>query len=373
MAYKKNDKGLYDVDVSYTKLNGKYGRKRKNNITTLKEAKLIEAEFIAVYRNGEVRDVKLKAAIDQFIDYKRVRVKETHIIKTLTLMNLVKDLWNFNIESIKPQHITKLQSDLKSKHLSVTYINECVNRLYSVFEFSRTFNNTSNNPCEKVERLKRTTPKEPITFWTLEEFTQFDNAIKKLCDDAKNYDEHFSHFEYRVFFNFLYCIGTRCGETQALNWNDLDLDNNHTVRIDKTLTFRTSKGLYNITTPKTLASNRTVTIPLKLIEMLSQLKEYKIEHGRFSEKHFVFGYPDTPFHNSTLTRRKNMYCELAGVKQIKIHDFRHSHASLLINNDVNILVICSRLGHADVKMTLNTYSHMFKSTEDEALHFLNNL
>lgn len=359
MAIRKLETSNYEVDVSYTKLNGKYGRKKKKNISTLKEAKLIEAEFIAVYKQGEVRDLKLKNAIDQFLDYKKVRVKETHIIKTITLMNLVEDLWDYNIEKITPTHIAKLQKSLIDKQLSTTYINECLNRLYSVFEFSRNFNNTKNNPCEKVERLKNNKPKNNIDFWTYEEFELFDNAIT-------------DSLEWKTFFNLLYFTGIRKGEAQALNWKDIDFETK-LLSISKNLTFRTSEGLYKITTPKTINSNRVITVPDKVIELLKQLKIEKSNNHKFKDDHFIFGYPDTPIHDSTLTRRKNKYCDLAGIKQIKIHDFRHSHASLLINNDVNILVVCQRLGHADIKMTLNTYSHMFKTREDEALQFLNNL
>ena len=65
----------------------------------------------------------------------------------------------------------------------------------------------------------------------------------------------------------------------------------------------------------------------------------------------------------TLANIKNRYCEKAGIKNIRIHDFRHSHASLLINSGASIVLVAKRLGHKDITMTLNTYSHI--SPQDE--------
>lgn len=68
-----------------------------------------------------------------------------------------------------------------------------------------------------------------------------------------------------------------------------------------------------------------------------------------------------------------MNCKLAGVKQIRIHDFRHSYASLLINNGANITMVAKFLVHAKVDETLNTYSHMFKNKLDDIVGTINRL
>lgn len=61
----------------------------------------------------------------------------------------------------------------------------------------------------------------------------------------------------------------------------------------------------------------------------------------------------------------------AGIKKIRIHDLRHSHASLLINKGQNILIVSQRLGHSDVKQTLNTYSHLMPNVQKEILNAIN--
>ena len=69
----------------------------------------------------------------------------------------------------------------------------------------------------------------------------------------------------------------------------------------------------------------------------------------------------------------NKYTQLAGVKQIRIHDFRHSCASVLINNGASIMVVAKFLCHAKIDETLNTYSYLFKNKMDEIVQTMNNL
>ena len=66
-----------------------------------------------------------------------------------------------------------------------------------------------------------------------------------------------------------------------------------------------------------------------------------------------------------------LYSSLAGVKTIRIHDFRHSHASLLANMGINIQEVARRLGHSNVEMTWNTYSHLYPKEEEKAIAILN--
>ena len=68
-----------------------------------------------------------------------------------------------------------------------------------------------------------------------------------------------------------------------------------------------------------------------------------------------------------------MYAQSANIKVIRIHDFRHSHASYLINEGINIQEIARRLGHADVSITVKTYAHLYPKESERALNALNKL
>lgn len=92
----------------------------------------------------------------------------------------------------------------------------------------------------------------------------------------------------------------------------------------------------------------------------------------FNDSYFVIG-DIAPQISSTITARKNRNCEIAGVKQIRIHDFRHSCAFLLIYKGANIITISKFLGHTKIDETLNTYSHMFKNKLNDIVNTINKL
>ena len=127
-----------------------------------------------------------------------------------------------------------------------------------------------------------------------------------------------------------------------------------------------------INTPKTNKSIRQVKLDDELISKLNELKEFYKGFVDFNDDWFIFGWLN-PLSPSTIGRKKDKYCKLAEVKKIRIHDFRHSHASLLLSMNVPITVISERLGHSDINMTLNTYSHMIPKDEDKAVNILNQI
>lgn len=126
---------------------------------------------------------------------------------------------------------------------------------------------------------------------------------------------------------------------------------------------------YEITTPKNRSSYRNVLMPHNLVQMLWEHKDRcKTEYG-FQEDWFVFGSQE-PLSDQTIRRRLNEYADKAGVKRIRVHDLRHSHASLLINKGQNILIVSQRLGHSDITQTLNIYSHLMPNVQKQIINAL---
>ena len=78
-----------------------------------------------------------------------------------------------------------------------------------------------------------------------------------------------------------------------------------------------------------------------------------------------------PLAETTVQKRKKTAIQKSGVKEIRIHDFRHSHASLLLNNGVNVLAVSKRLGHSNVNMTMRVYAHLMEKTDESMMEFLN--
>ncbi len=144
------------------------------------------------------------------------------------------------------------------------------------------------------------------------------------------------------------------------------------MNINKTISKETIDNERIINSPKTADSIRKVKLDNELVNNLEILKNYYKNYIGFQEEWFIFGglHPLSP---STIGRKKDKYCEIANVKKIRIHDFRHSHASLLLSKNVPITVISKRLGHSDIDLTLNVYSHMIPKDEDKVVDILNEL
>lgn len=163
----------------------------------------------------------------------------------------------------------------------------------------------------------------------------------------------------------MYETGCRKGEAFALSWDDID-SKNKTVKISKNLTRKTTEGPWKIVSSKNKTSNRTVSLSNRLCEILKKHKE------QCSSYQFVFGGA-APLAEKTVTRYFDAAIDKAGVKRIRIHDLRHSCASFLISKGVSIVGVSKRLGHKDVKQTLNTYSHLMPNEAQKIVDIFEDL
>lgn len=153
-----------------------------------------------------------------------------------------------------------------------------------------------------------------------------------------------TNLQSKVMFEILYYCGLRKGELRGLTWRNVDLVNK-TLSVKKQITDRGgSVKEFHFYTPKTKSSIRTLPLNKVLLSDLKILKNEVYKEYGFNDDYFVIG-DAFPVANNTITSRKNRNCKLADVPQIKIHDFRHSCASLLVNNGANITVIAKYLGH----------------------------
>ena len=149
----------------------------------------------------------------------------------------------------------------------------------------------------------------------------------------------------------MYWTGLRVGELLALNINDIDLEKG-VLSVTKSLNRVKSEDI--VSEPKTQRSIRKIHLPKFVLE---KMKEYiNMLYGRTgSDRLFAVT-------KSHLEKEIKRGAELAGLKKIRVHDLRHSHASLLISKGVDIATISNRLGHEKISTTLNTYSHMFEAS-----------
>ena len=165
-------------------------------------------------------------------------------------------------------------------------------------------------------------------------------------------------------------MGLRLGEALSLAWDDVDFDKG-TLTVRRALQRITGHGL-QLVGPKSWRSFRTLTLPRVTVEALrqhrvGQQKEQLAAGGRWRHSGFVFTTTiGTLLDESNVRKAFVMLLAQAGLPRIRLHDLRHTYASLLLAQGVDPRTIMEILGHSQVSLTLNTYSHILPSLKREA-------
>ena len=202
--------------------------------------------------------------------------------------------------------------------------------------------------------------KKEMRYYTPEEFYAFIDVI----DDLR----------FKCFFKTLYYCGLRRSEARGLQWKHIDLFNKKLYVKQQVLNPSTTNAdsEWFITSPKTASSIRTLPISDDLIDNLKELKKRMSSMKKFNENWFVFG-DNNPITIHQMDHSNRKYADLAGVKRINLHGFRHSCASVLIHGKTPIPVVANYLGHADSTETLETYTHMFEEDLNDVPKYIDNM
>ena len=322
--------------------NGK--RVKKRGFRTRKEAQEYELNYRRKYEGfKENASMLLK---DFFEIYCRDKANDWGVLSQNTVVPRLKKwiLPYFGeraLNSITYKDVRKWFQILHENQLSETYKSKLRTELSSLFNHAVKYYELKENPCIKAGSVGSSKRKD-ITFWTYEEYQEFISHVDKL--------------PYKVAFDTLYYTGLRIGELKALTLEDIDFS---VPKIIVSKSYKKVKGEIFITDPKTESSKREVYIPQSLADEILELTH--LYYG-FKKDDFIFHYAE-----QTYRKELNNVCKKYGLKRIRIHDLRHSHASLLINSGYDILMVSERLGHSSPKMTLDIYSHLFPSRQKKLI------
>lgn len=341
-------KKSWSVRFRYIQEDGKEVQKRISGKQTKKEAQEAYLEFISSnkkYCKTEdiVRTLTFAQLYEEYKKFTQNRIKQSSYYDFCSKCNIhiLPYFNNYKIIDITPKIILEWQNSKNG--YSYKYKTGLRMYLSSILGYAEKYYGIANK-VRQVDNFRNVELKKEMLFWTPEEFNSF-----IACVDQE---------VYKTFFYALYYTGARKGEILATNWQDWNLQTN-TLRINKTVTKKVYGASWIITVPKNQTSIRTITLPSNLVEII---KEYK--KGR-EDYDFVFA-EDKPLADSSIGRVQLEACEKSGVKKIRLHDFRHSHASLLLSQGASIVAVAKRLGHSNIEQTLNTYAHMMPN-EDEIL------
>lgn len=344
--------------VYYKGLDGINKKYRSKKFMTKKEAQEAERQFVLTLDQSiNHRDMTFKDLYLAFYEYQSDKVRETTIktyrdrIKYLELFDKIK-LRELNINHFElwKKEINKLPLATSYKNDLFKFVKAILNfgtRWYD-FNFAPVYNKMTNftNPNEL---------KKEMEFFTIDEFQKFISVEDDIV--------------FKPLFETLYYMGLRKGELRGLQWKDIDFYNKM-MKIHKQIPSIYSMNNYRLSPLKTQNSNRDLPINDLLINDLKKLYNCQKEYKNFSQEWFVFGN-ETPIPKDAIRTRKNKNCKLAGVKQIRVHDFRHSCASFLINYSASITLVAKYLGHTKIDETLNTYSHMYQNKLEDIVKLIN--
>ena len=259
------------------------------------------------------------------------------------------------------EHLREKNAKNSEKNLSPNTINKIMILLKKILDVGLRKGYYKEHPVGLLKKLP--IEKRKMQFWTVKEFKHFLSLFK---DDEYNLE---------LLFTVLFFTGLRLGEALALTWEDIEFTTS-TIHVSKSM--YVNKGEEHISSTKTKSGTRRIIINKKLIETLEAWKKEQTERRReFStdtEKLQIFqDSPITLTKNSIEKQYKKILARDSSLKKIRIHDFRHSHASLLINQGEDYLIVKERLGHASITTTIDTYSHLYPSKQKDLADKLDSL
>lgn len=344
-AFKNDSNGTWYAMFRYTDWKGERKQKCKRGFTTKKEALSWEREFLRQKR-ADV-DMTFESFAELYEKDVRPKLKENTWLSKESVIKkkLLPYFGKRKLSEITAKDVIDWQNEIRSyrnekgKPYSACYLKTIHNQLSAMFNHAVRYYELNINPAAKAGNMGSEEHKEML-FWTKDEYLQFADAMM---------DKPLSFYA----FEMLYWCGVREGELLALTMADFDFKKN-TVRIDKS--YQRIKRRDVITPPKTKKSNRTIDMPQFLSD---ELQDYiKMLYG-ITETDRLF-----PISKSYLHHEMDRGAKQTGVKRIRIHDLRHSHISLLIDQGFSAVAIADRVGHESIDITYR-YAHLFPSRQKE--------
>lgn len=368
---KRGDTYTYIVDVGINPISGKRKQKTKGGFRKKKDAEAALRKILAAIDDNkyvEPSNETFSSYVEHwFSAYYQKRIKETTAATRRNLLDvhLIREnpYANKPLSKITTEDIDDFYSFKIDQEYSTSYIRKMHQMLHQAFQQAVKWKKISFNPV--ADSTPPSVKSKEMKIWSLDEINAF-------LAHSKN-DKHYILFLLAIY------TGMRRGEILGLKWSDIDFDKK-VINVQRSLAYIPEKG-YVLTSVKTKSSRRQIPIPNKVVKELLQHKKVQSEQRlRLGEAYqnldsvvcTEIGTQQDPRNVIRVFRR---LCKSANVTPIRFHDIRHTHASILISEGVDIVKVANRLGHANPKITLGIYSHLIPNEDnnvaeifEEAIH-----
>lgn len=383
MFFKKIDNGKYRYyEKFYDESEGKWKQASVTLTSKTRQAQgkakkqleeKIEKKSLEYDEQYKLKQVFQKMTVREVYDeYKIFRKQElkdsTFAIQNVMLSNILKDILDDLIVNVTSFSIQKYfmisPNSFKYKKTQKSLIN-------LFFKYSLKLGYIEQNPIEKVEIPKQRKDIENIQ----KKRTKF-LSIEEMKVLKQSFGNSPQEIRMNYLIEFMYLTGLRIGEALALMWENINLENK-IINVKYTLdTNSASIKEFKLNSPKTIDSYRLVSISVRCIEILLNMKKLNVKSKKANKSFIFLSETDSLINPNSL----NIYLKKIARKAcfenkkpeiFSSHMLRHSHVSLLTELGVPIKVIMERVGHRDEKTTLQIYTHVTKKMENDVVEKLN--
>jgi integrase len=291
----------------------------------------------------------------------RIRASTLAGYETVIRNHIVPRLGQKTLKDLTPDGIDQFYADLLAEGVGIHTIRMCHRTLHVMLEKAEKYSYILRNPAHGA-----TVPKAPETEMSVLDEEQVNRFLMAA-----------SGTRYEVLFRLAVTTGMRQGELFGLKWADISWQRG--VLYLRRQVHRVPGVGLQFSEPKTKAGKRTI----KLGEgMLQALREHKLQQdlerttagNRWKNDDLVFTSKfGGPMDQSNVRREFYAILEMAGLPKMRFHDLRHTAASLLLNNNIPVLVVSRILGHSKPSVTLDIYGHLYNEMQDDAARLMDSM
>lgn len=331
------------------------------------------------------------------------------LYRQMLTIHILPAIGHLKLAKIQPSHLNKLYNTLVSERKdgkpggyapkTIKHIHTIISTIYTT---AVKWNVCIDNPCSRVEPPKITPERDKIKYFTLEQtqiflqlldqdYTTTYKAHDRIDDTGKSY--HVADYcearkiptQFKLFFLMALFCGCRRGELIALTWDDINFETG-ALNISKSTILVNGKPMTK--TPKTKTSVRIVSVPASVLNVARDYRKEQLQYrmaigSKWEGENYIFiqwngrqMYPDTPYNTfRKIIRRYNESCidKSKKLPEIPLHGLRHTSATLLISQNVDVRTVSGRLGHAQTSTTMDIYAHSLRKMDEVAANTLDHL
>ena len=365
LTKRSKDSWTIVVDLGL-KANGKRNQKWKSTKGTKKEAEALLARMLTELEDGVYIDAK-KTSVSGYLDKWIASIKGSvssttyERYKQLCDKHLKPTIGNIALNKLQAIRISELYSvAMESGRIdgkgglskqTVLHMHRVLKRALSQ---AVKWGLISRNPCDAVDNIPKPNKKERLTFTTEETLS----LLEQLEGN-------------RLQLPVLLAVttGMRRGEILGLRWKDIDLDKKRLCI--RQIVIETREYGLEVKQPKTDSSSRTIALPRIAIEAI---KKYRVEQAQLCLQLGKGLTPESMLFDefsglnipNRITVNFRSFIKTHGFKHVTFHDLRHTHATHLLEQNIHPKIVSERLGHSTIALTMNTYSHVMPTMQEEA-------